>query len=337
MDLNISFALFAFMLSLLAQFFVLKLSGRYALFIDKSDTPKPQRFHNQNISRGGGIGIVLGFSTTLLLFSELFDYFERILFVFVMGAFCVFASGLLEDMTGKVPPKIRLLGQAIGSLISVLALNALIVDIGLGFALPFIFALPFSIFCIVGLSNAMNIIDGFNGLSSGVALLALVAIFFISQDMLINRLSLFLFGAIAGFFVYNFPQGRIFLGDGGAYFIGFIIAFLLIILTQTQSDISAWFAIALLIHPLTEVLFSIFRKRFINHISPFSPDNRHLHSLIYQKLTPNSALTSCLLLILNLPFMMCAFYFAHNTSLLVCTCLLFVVLYLGLYSWLVKK
>ncbi|MDE7217219.1 MAG: undecaprenyl/decaprenyl-phosphate alpha-N-acetylglucosaminyl 1-phosphate transferase [Helicobacter sp.] len=325
-----------FVVSFVLQHLALHVSLKYAVFFDKNDTQKPQRFHDYNASRGGGIGILIAFIAASLYFDTFAEHFEGALIGFGAGGFCVFLGGFLEDITGRIPPIMRLCAQSVGALIAIGALGAYVVDVGLGFVLPLALALPFSVFCVVGVCNAMNILDGFNGLTSGVALMALVAILCVSENALVHVHALLLLCAIAGFFVCNFPHGRIFLGDGGAYFIGFVLALLLVLLTQS-SDISAWFGVALLIHPLFEVVFSIVRKKFVHHISPFAPDNRHLHSLIYTKLTHSSPATSLCLYALNLPFMLCALLFARDTFALMLLCAAFAALYVALYVWLVRK
>ena len=336
MDVLLVLAVCTSVVSFVSQHLALHISLKYALFFDKNDTQKPQRCHDFNASRGGGIGIVLAFVFACLCFERFFAHCDDVVVGFCIGGFCVFLSGFLEDITGKITPTMRLCAQSVGALIAIIALGAYVVDVGLGFVLPFALALPFSVFCVVGVCNAMNILDGFNGLTSGIALMALAMILLISNNALVHVHSLLLCCAIAGFFVCNFPHGRIFLGDGGAYFIGFMLALLLIVLTQS-SDISAWFGVALLIHPLFEVVFSIVRKRFVHHISPFAPDNRHLHSLIYRNLTHSSPATSLCLFALNLPFMLCALLFARDTFMLILLCAAFAALYVALYIWLVRK
>lgn len=336
MDVLLVLAVCTFVVSFVLQHLALHISLKYALFFDKNDTQKPQRCHDFNASRGGGIGIILAFVLACLCFARLFVHFDGVIVGFCVGGFCVFLSGFLEDITGRISPLMRLCAQSVGALIAIVALGAVVVDVGLDVIVPFALALPFSVFCVVGVCNAMNILDGFNGLTSGIALMALVAILLVSESALVHVHSLLLCCAIAGFFICNFPHGRIFLGDGGAYFIGFMLALLLIVLTQS-SDISAWFGVALLIHPLFEVAFSIVRKRFVHHISPFAPDNRHLHSLIYRNLTHSSPATSLCLFVLNLPFMLCALLFARDTCMLMLLCAAFAALYVALYIWLVRK
>src|ERR1700694_4466162 len=91
-------------------------------------------------------------------------------------------------------------------------------------------------------------------------------------------------GAILGFLMLNFPRGLIFLGDGGAYMIGFLIAEFAVLLVERNSEVSPWFALALLAYPVMETLFSIYRKRVLRGQSPGDPDGLHLHMLIYKRL-----------------------------------------------------
>ena len=147
----------------------------------------------------------------------------------------------------------------------------------------------FTTFALVGVSNAINIIDGFNGLASGVCLLILSGILYVAydvKDVEIFYCALVLFFGILGFFVCNFPLGKIFLGDGGAYFLGFILGMLLVLLTQRHTkSVSAFFGLSIMIYPVWEVVFSIWRKRFKRKMSATEPDKVHLHMLIFKRIT----------------------------------------------------
>jgi UDP-GlcNAc:undecaprenyl-phosphate GlcNAc-1-phosphate transferase len=88
-------------------------------------------------------------------------------------------------------------------------------------------------------------------------------------------------GALAGFLLWNYPKGKVFLGDGGAYFIGFIYAQLSIQLDARNAGVSAWFVIALAAYPIVETLFSIYRRKICGHAAATQPDVLHLHSLLY--------------------------------------------------------
>ncbi|CAE6923543.1 Undecaprenyl-phosphate alpha-N-acetylglucosaminyl 1-phosphate transferase [Paraburkholderia nemoris] len=139
-----------------------------------------------------------------------------------------------------------------------------------------------TVLAVAALANAINIIDGFNGLASMVASLAYVA--FQVSDPIVLSASFMMMGAVLGFFIWNFPAGLIFLGDGGAYFIGFMLAELSIMLVMRNRDVSAWYPVLLFMYPIFETCFSIYRKKFIRGMSPGIPDGVHLHMLVYKRL-----------------------------------------------------
>ena len=146
------------------------------------------------------------------------------------------------------------------------------------------FALPLTWFMVVGACNAFNLIDGTNGLAGGSALLMFAGVAIVAWhvgDMLILVQALAMAGALVGFLLWNYPKGKVFLGDAGAYFTGFMYAQLSIQLATRHADVSAWFVIALAAYPIVETLYSIFRRRVLRHAAAMQPDIRHLHSLLY--------------------------------------------------------
>jgi UDP-N-acetylmuramyl pentapeptide phosphotransferase/UDP-N-acetylglucosamine-1-phosphate transferase len=148
-------------------------------------------------------------------------------------------------------------------------------------AWPFVATL-FTAFAVGGVTNAINIIDGFNGLAAGVVTLSLLAISFIAQlvgDTALMQVCLILCAVIAGFGVMNFPYGKIFMGDGGAYLLGFCLAWLAVLLPMRNHNVSPWFSLAICSYPVLEVLFSMARRKYRN-LNLGDPDRLHLHSLI---------------------------------------------------------
>jgi UDP-N-acetylmuramyl pentapeptide phosphotransferase/UDP-N-acetylglucosamine-1-phosphate transferase len=153
-------------------------------------------------------------------------------------------------------------------------------------------------------------------------------------------------GAVLGFFVWNFPWGKIFLGDGGAYLLGFLAGLNGVLLVKNHPEVSAWFPLLLLIYPIWEVIFSILRRKFIQNKYPFEPDAIHLHTLIYRRiirhkfsLLPNylqNSLTSVYLWILQLIATIPALIFYYDRNFLVVFTLLFIVIYVWLYFRIVK-
>jgi len=255
-----------------------------------NDFDAPQKFHNTNISRIGGIAIVFG-----LLFGGLFRYFSKEtggmeILSLVIVSLPAFLVGLAEDLTKKAGIKIRFLGICLSALLGGLVFNTWIKSIGLEvldpiFLVPFV-SIAFTIFAVCGLTNAYNIIDGFNGLASMVGILTLLSLSYVGfqvNDSLVFILGMVLIGAILGFFFWNYPKGKIFLGDGGAYLIGFWIALLSILLVTRNNSVSPLYVLLVNAYPVVETLFTIWRRKFHKNKNPSIADDMHLHTLIYRR------------------------------------------------------
>ena len=330
MDHAWELALSAFLISLAVQFITVRYSKKYNLFIDSHLEEKPQRFHQDATPRAGGVGILLG------MFALLFTPMGWKLLVVMLLAFL---SGIFEDFRRVMPPKIRLLLQVVAASAAVVLMDSVVRYLGLGIYLPSLVAIAFSIFSIVGLMNAVNIIDGFNGLASGAALLILLslghtALLVEAQEMF--EVILVTGGALFAFFVVNFPRGTIFLGDGGAYLVGFVVALIGIFLAGNYPTISPWYILATLGYPVWEVIFSIFRKLKAGR-SPMQPDAYHLHMLVYRHITKSNPLTSLLLLGGYAPFILLSSHLPHNSKANILILLLFILSYLLFYHFLIKK
>ncbi|NPA53683.1 MAG: undecaprenyl/decaprenyl-phosphate alpha-N-acetylglucosaminyl 1-phosphate transferase, partial [Aquificae bacterium] len=266
---------FPFFLSLIINFFIMFLSKRKQIFLDKID--KNHGLYKSPIPRIGGIGIYLSFGIASIFLSKTAFYLW-------LSALPVFLVGLLEDLKGDIPPKLRLVIIAIGAILGIVLLDAVIINISIT-ELPLFLAIPFTIFAIVGITNAINMVDGFNGLASGIVLISLISMFILSlklKDFELAMIIITLVSSILGFFILNFPKAKIFLGDSGAYTLGFMVGIISILLLKRHPEVSPWFPVVLLAYPITDVLFSIFRRVFIQKTSPFKPDKLHFHSLIYK-------------------------------------------------------
>lgn len=356
--LTLIFAL-CFILSFMCSFWLIKYSSKKNIFLDKDSILKPQKMHYGDIPRAGGVGIILALLLGLAIFMFIKKDLEVLLFIPPM--LLIFASGILEDFANSISPKKRLILQTLGSLIMVLSYKYIITDIG--FNMPIPLGVIFSVFCIVGIINAINIIDGFNGLAGGYAVLVFLSIGIVSYIVdkeLIVYMCIISIGSILGFMVLNFPKGKIFLGDGGAYLIGFILACLLIMLTQnrigqnvdintiklifgyvessiantidsTNIKVSAYFGLCVMIYPVFEVIFSVWRKKFVRNMSAMEPDGVHFHMLIYKRATRSNYKTSILIWLFNLPFLIGAVIFFDNTLILLILIVIFIALYLSIY------
>jgi UDP-N-acetylmuramyl pentapeptide phosphotransferase/UDP-N-acetylglucosamine-1-phosphate transferase len=148
------------------------------------------------------------------------------------------------------------------------------------------FAIVVTSFCVAGVANSINIIDGFHGLAGSATVIMLAAMTYLcweSRDIFVMKLALVGIGATLGFLWVNYPTGRLFLGDGGAYFIGFWIAEVAVLTVARNPEINAWRVLAICAYPVIEVLFSVYRRTVIRKRSAGAPDRLHLHTLIYRR------------------------------------------------------
>jgi UDP-N-acetylmuramyl pentapeptide phosphotransferase/UDP-N-acetylglucosamine-1-phosphate transferase len=210
---------------------------------------------------------------------------------FILATLPVFFGGLIEDVTKKVSVSHRLVFSVLSSALAIWLLGAVIDHTDIPYFDEALvwgpIAVAFTILSISGACNAMNIIDGFNGLSSGyamTALIALIAVAFQVNDHLVLSLAVTLLASLLGFLCWNWPKGKIFMGDGGAYLVGFSLAELCIILLYRNESVSPWFTASIMAYPIFETLFSMFRRKFLNNSKTGQPDAEHLHQLIFKKL-----------------------------------------------------
>lgn len=282
----------AFLVSLISCLLIIRYQHLHSHVTGDSDLSGPQKFHHTIVPRIGGIAILLGLMTASLvrwLQDIQTDIDLRIILACGLPAALM---GLAEDITKNVGVKTRLLATACSGLLAGYFLNAWIKRIDLiGF--DYLLTIPtisiiFTCIAIAGLANAYNIIDGFNGLASMVAIIALLAITYVAirvDDNAIAIAALVMVGSLAGFFLWNYPRGLIFLGDGGAYIIGFWISTLSILLVSRHPIISPWFAVLVNCYPIFEAFFSIWRKKIHQGKSPGQADAAHFHSLIYRRIS----------------------------------------------------
>ncbi|MDP2240424.1 MAG: glycosyltransferase [Burkholderiales bacterium] len=254
----------------------------------------PQKNHAQPTPRIGGLAVMVGLLVAggIMLFADALPG-EREFGLLLIASVPAFVGGLVEDIIKKVSVSDRLLltmlsGAAAAWLLGA-ALNRLGIP-GVDQALSWLpFAVIFTIFAVGGIANAINIIDGYNGLATGFAIIVLAAMAFVAHligDNLIFTTALAMAGALFGFMAWNWPGGKIFLGDAGAYLLGFILAELSVLLVVRNPEVSPWFPLVLLIYPVFETFFSIYRRKFMQGLSAMQPDNKHLHQLIHDNVVP---------------------------------------------------
>jgi len=326
-----------FFISLVIQFIVIKTFKKKEFCIDCEEADKPQRFHFVPTPRAGGLGIFIAFTIGVLI-SSINSSIVTHNSTLILSSFPAFFAGFYEDMKTNINPRLRIFIISIGAVSAIVLMNSIIYDIGF-FGLPIWLAVPFTIFAVSGVTNAINIIDGFNGLASGVSMIAFLSFAsaaYIYGDGLVLSVSVILIAAIAGFFLLNFPRGKIFLGDGGAYFIGFMLAEMSILLVNRNPEISPWFPVAVLAYPIFETFFSIYRRKFARGLPAFSADAIHLHTLIFRRITRSNPKTSVYVWVLVVSLNLIAFPFRSNTPILVLICILFSIFYMFIYRRIVK-
>ena len=271
---------------------MVRYSHLHARFTADSDLSGVQKFHTIAVPRAGGIGIFLGVLLTLYIHYFLHPEVGTFGLLLIAVSLPAFLSGLIEDLTKRVGVRVRLLAAVTSAGLAGYFLNAWLSSVqilgidNLMLAYPFI-AIVITCFAVSGVANAFNIIDGYNGLSAMVAVIILSGITYVAfqlADYPIMIAALAMIGALLGFLVWNYPRGLIFLGDGGAYLVGFWIAELSVLLTARHPEVSKWFPLLLCMYPIFETLFTIYRRVFIKKISLGRPDALHLHQLIYKRL-----------------------------------------------------
>ncbi|WZB69635.1 glycosyltransferase [Achromobacter xylosoxidans] len=273
----------------------------------------------------------------------------------LVAAMPAFLGGLAEDVTKRVRVLIRLglalLSGVVAYYYCGATLNRLDI-IGIDWLLQFsIISLLCTMIVMAGAANAINIIDGYNGLAGVVAIMIFAGFAYASYylgDRLLLITAVGMMGAIGGFLIWNYPRGQIFLGDGGAYFIGFMIGVISVLMLVRHPGVSAWFPLLLCIYPVFETIFSMYRKKLLRGHSPGIPDGVHLHMLIYKRLVrwavgssdakrkvQRNAMTSPYLWLLSSFAVLPAVLFWQNKYLLMLFVALFSVLYVTLYRKLV--
>lgn len=259
-----------------------------------------QKFHTIPTPRIGGISLLAGFVGAWLALPHGYTQgTATLLALLLIGAMPAFAAGLIEDFTKKVSVKARLLATIGSGLLAALLTGYWVNSVnipGIDWLLAFApFGFLFTAFAVAGIANSVNIIDGFNGLASGVVilmLLTLAAIAYRVDDVVILNLGLLGAAVVFGFMAVNYPRGYIFLGDAGAYSLGYYVAVLAVALAMRNPvDVSPWAMLLVCGYPFIETMFSIYRRasRKRRH-NPGAPDASHLHSLIYRRVVSRKLL-----------------------------------------------
>lgn len=353
-------AVVSFLVTLCSAALVIRWLGRRAV---RYGAGKPQRFHWGEVPRLGGVALLAGLCAGWLFGAaqtlggdpgslRLGTEILRWLVALLPAVLC----GIFEDMTQRLKVVWRLAMTLASGVLALWLLGLNVPRLGLPWVDALLLSAPWLgmgivLLAVAGLPHAFNIIDGYNGLAGMVALvisLALAHVCLQVGDRHLAAIVVCLAGATAGFLIWNYPRGLLFAGDGGAYLWGGVVALASLALVQRHPQVSPWFPALLLIYPVWETVFSIYRK-LARGESPGMADALHFHQLIYRRIVRSVLLedearrmlrrnnrTAPYLWAFTMLSVVPAVLFWNNTPVLLAVCLLFCVTYVAAYVAIVR-
>lgn len=267
----------AFIIALVSSFLLTYPVKRFATWVGAVDFPNYRKIHKDVKPRLGGIAIFLGAVLGALYLQPQHEHLQEIFF----GALVIIITGALDDRF-QIRPIIKLTGQLIAA--SFLVSSGLIIEqvtlpvigmIDLGF-----FSVLITVLWVVGITNAINLIDGLDGLATGVTTIALISIFImavIDAQVMAAYLAIVLIGGNLGFLYHNFYPARIYMGDTGSNFLGYMVAVVSMLgLFKNVAFLSFIVPIIVLAVPIFDTLVAIVRRAY-NKENIMAADNKHLH------------------------------------------------------------
>jgi UDP-GlcNAc:undecaprenyl-phosphate GlcNAc-1-phosphate transferase len=242
------------------------------------DVPNERKVHQIPTPKSGGISMTLGALVPVLLWMPKNNFTLALL----IGAWIIVLFGLIDDFM-DIDYKIKFCGQLVAALIVVVYGGLKIKSMGAllmpGYELPDFLAMPLTIFVIVGVTNAINLSDGLDGLAGGICMLSFLFIgylAFVENNRAIAIFSIALIGAIVGFLRYNTFPASIFMGDAGSQLLGFLLITTSLHLTQNSVQLSPILPLLIIGLPVLDTLV-VMLERLMEGGSPFRPDQKHLH------------------------------------------------------------
>ena len=273
----------------LVSFFLVFVSKKVALHVGALDYPNERKVHKKPMPRLGGLAIYGAFLFGYIMYGSITTQMLSIL----IGSFILVLLGVFDDIK-PIRAKIKLIVQIIVAIIAVFYGKLFFTEIsflGLKLFLPQIVNELISVFFIVGAINAINLIDGLDGLCAGISsiyfiTIAIIALILNKAGGLDTILCIIMLGSTLGFLTHNFPPAKVFMGDCGSTFLGFMIAVIALLGFKGATFTSLVIPIVILAVPIFDTLFAILR-RLIHHKSIDEPDMNHLHhQLLKMKFSP---------------------------------------------------
>ena len=256
---------------------------KIAVQIGAVDMPGGRHIHNKPTPKLGGLGIFLGYLLGYMIFGEPSAQMNSIL----IGSFIILITGIIDDIV-ELKPSIKFAGQLMAALVIAIYGGILLKDVSaFGIYLDFgIMSYPLTIFFILGCVNCINLIDGLDGLSGGISSIYYLTIGIIAtmqgKHGLDFVLAFVMLGSTLGFLVHNFNPAKIFAGDSGSNFMGFIIAVIALLGFKNVTMTSLIVPILLIAIPILDTLFAIIR-RFLKGESISKGDSYHIHHQLLRR------------------------------------------------------
>ncbi|MBJ6361910.1 glycosyltransferase family 4 protein [Paenibacillus sp. GCM10012307] len=288
--MSVSFLYFSgFAIALVFALVLTPLVKKFAFAVGAIDKPNHRKVHTRIMPRLGGLAIYVAFAAGLLILlpfapEGLFDSSDmNLIRAMLAGGTLIVLIGALDDRY-ELSAKVKLVGQLAAACIVVFGFDVKInfVNIPFGGSMQSIaewISIPLTVFWIVGVTNAINLIDGLDGLASGVSGIAIGTILVMATLMgfePIILMSALLLGGIIGFLFFNFHPAKIFMGDSGSLFLGFSLAMMSMLAFKQITIVSFVTPLLIIGVPLSDTFFAIVR-RLVNKKPIFAPDKGHLH------------------------------------------------------------
>lgn len=254
---------------------------RLAFRLGAVDAPNYRKVHARIMPRLGGLAIYLAFMIGILLLKFVTNFQSDYLYAILIAATIIVITGVIDDMR-EISAKAKLVGQIAAACIVVFVGDIQIVNINLPFGGELDFGwlgIPLTIVWIVGITNAINLIDGLDGLAAGVSTIALMTLAVMAMIMgngIVIAMAAILAAATIGFLFFNFHPAKIFMGDTGALFLGFMISVLALLGFKNVAVISFVIPVIMLGVPISDTFFAIVR-RLRSGKKWSDPDKSHLH------------------------------------------------------------
>lgn len=298
--------LFVFLLSLL----FIKLIIKYAKLLGLVDIPNERSSHTTITPRGAGIGF--GFAFFVVSLFGFYEFFIKYWLVY-LAMFVVFVVGILDDHK-DASPKAKFYAIFVATFL--LFLSDISID-SLGYYFGFeislwYFALPFTMFAIAGFTNALNLVDGLDGLASSVSMVILSSFLYIGyiyEDMFIVTICSLVIVSLLAFLIYNWNPANIFMGDSGSLFLGFVIALVAVRCIEYIHPLSVLYLAAV---PILDTLI-VMTRRIRKGLSPFSPDKTHIHHILLKFFEMEVKKTVVFLILMQLLFSLGGIMLALNS------------------------